>query len=232
VALFEVLGFQNCEHESARTGVKTRNNKRKKRRPSSRRKNNKKRDGGDRDVVGPGKPRRRAFLLQLLAGRSPIGVEVRGPFRRARDAVEADCRGAGACRGNLAILRFVFHLFLSFSLSLSLSLSLSFAERQRRAFSSFVSGSLDLCCPRDLCARARERKKLRGNWLNFGSTEDKREERNGQKKYARARARFDIGSSPLAENFNRVSSFVLTTSTRDGSLLYALTFSGMRFFIL
>jgi hypothetical protein len=61
--------------------------------------------------------------------------------------------------------------------------------------------------------------------------EDKIEKRNGQK-YAQARARFDVGSSPLAENFNRVSSFVFTTSTRDGSLLHALTFSGVRFFIV
>ena len=130
-----------------------------------------KRGDGDHDVVGPGKPRRRSLLLQLLAGRSPIGVEVRGPFRRARDAVKADCRGAGACCGKLAILRFVFHLFLFLSLSFSL------VERQHRASSSRASASLDLCCPRDLCARARERKKLRGIWLNFGSRGQNRGEK-------------------------------------------------------
>ena len=173
-------------------------------------------------MVGPGKPRRRSFLLQLLAGRSPIGVEVRGPFRRARDAVEADCGGAGACRGNLilAILRFVFHLSLSLSLSLSL--------KDNAARPAPVRAHLSICVARAIFARARE-KKASGDLVEFW-IQRTREKRT--KIRTSARVRFDVGSSPLAENFNRVSSFAFTTSIRDGLLLYLLTFFGMRFFIV
>jgi len=59
---------------------------------------------------------------------------------------------------NSAILRFVFHLFLSFSFSL--------VERQRRASSSCANASLDLRCPRDLCAHERE-KKASGDLVEF-----------------------------------------------------------------
>ena len=49
----------------------------------------------DDELVGPGKQRRRSILLKRVAGRSPIGAEMRRPFRRARDAAETHRGRAG-----------------------------------------------------------------------------------------------------------------------------------------
>ena len=46
-------------------------------------------------VVRLGERRRRSVFVQLLAGRSPIGAEMRRPFRRARDAAETHRGRAG-----------------------------------------------------------------------------------------------------------------------------------------
>ena len=49
----------------------------------------------DDELVGPGKQRRRSILPERVAGRSPIGAEMRRPFRRARDAAETHRGRAG-----------------------------------------------------------------------------------------------------------------------------------------
>ena len=49
----------------------------------------------DFELVGPGKQRRRSILPERVAGRSPIGAEMRRPFRRARDAAETHRGRAG-----------------------------------------------------------------------------------------------------------------------------------------
>jgi len=49
----------------------------------------------DDELVGPGKQRRRSVLLERVAGRSPIGAEMRRPFGRARDAAETHRGRAG-----------------------------------------------------------------------------------------------------------------------------------------
>jgi hypothetical protein len=49
----------------------------------------------DDELVGPGKQRRRSVLLERVAGRSPIGAEMRRAFRRARDAAETHRGSAG-----------------------------------------------------------------------------------------------------------------------------------------
>ena len=53
------------------------------------------RRNNDDELVGPGKQRRRSILLERVAGRSPIGAEMRRPFRRARDAAETHRGRAG-----------------------------------------------------------------------------------------------------------------------------------------
>ena len=49
----------------------------------------------DDELVGSGKQRRRSILPERVAGRSPIGAEMRRPFRRARDAAETHRGRAG-----------------------------------------------------------------------------------------------------------------------------------------